>query len=71
MEVLQAEGFADASYVPLGIESDMFNPWGNITRRYERTTFLWLSLNQYRKGLDVMLKAGGNCAAFVHWRIWC
>lgn len=56
-QVLRDEGFAGAAYVPLGVESDVFTPWGEAARRYECKTFLWLAHNQHRKGLDVMLAA--------------
>lgn len=54
-EVLRAEGFAHAAYVPHGVDSDVFSPWGEVNRLYERKTFLWNAHNQHRKGLDVML----------------
>jgi glycosyltransferase involved in cell wall biosynthesis len=56
-EVLKDEGYENVHYAPLGVESDIFQPWGPVNRRYERKTFFWLSHNQYRKGLDVMLRA--------------
>ncbi|MCK0207600.1 glycosyltransferase [Starkeya koreensis] len=56
-QVLRQEGFANAAYVPLGVESDVFSPWGEAARRYARRTFLWFAHNQHRKGLDVMLAA--------------
>ena len=56
VDILRAEGF-DARHVPYGVESDIFNPWGDADRRYNRTTFLWSAKNKNRKGLDVMLRA--------------
>lgn len=54
-EVLRAEGYQNVAYVPHGVETDVFSPWGEVNRLYERKTFFWAAHNQYRKGLDVML----------------
>lgn len=56
-EVLKDAGFDNVHYATLGVETDIFHPWGSSNRFDERTTFFWSSHNQYRKGLDVMLKA--------------
>jgi glycosyltransferase involved in cell wall biosynthesis len=55
--VFAASGFPDVRYVPHGVETDVFAPWGPTERQYDEVTFLWFSRNQYRKGLDVMLAA--------------
>lgn len=57
VDVLKEAGFNRVHYAPLGVESDVFQPWGPTERFFEGKTFLWFSHNQYRKGLDVMLKA--------------
>lgn len=57
VDVLKQAGFNRVHYAPLGIESDVFQPWGSTQRFADGKTFLWFSRNQYRKGLDVMLKA--------------
>src|SRR5262249_4703880 len=57
MEVLKHAGFARVHYAPLGVESDVFHPWGALQRIVDGTTFLWFARNQYRKGLDIMLRA--------------
>jgi GT2 family glycosyltransferase len=57
IEVLKDAGFARVHYVPLGVETDVFQPWGTSQRFGDGKTFLWFARNQYRKGLDVMLGA--------------
>ncbi|RQU85184.1 glycosyltransferase [Burkholderia cenocepacia] len=57
VEVLKSAGFDRVHYAPLGIESDVFQPWGPSMRFSDGKTFLWFASNQYRKGLDVMVKA--------------
>lgn len=57
VDVLKDAGFKRVHYAPLGIESDVFQPWGSSERIADGKTFLWFSRNQHRKGLDVMLKA--------------
>jgi glycosyltransferase involved in cell wall biosynthesis len=57
LDVLKSANFARVHYVPLGVESDVFQPWGGLQRFHDGKTFLWFARNQYRKGLDVMLKA--------------
>ena len=57
LNVFQDEGFENCHYVPLGVETDKFNIWGPSERLYDETTYLWFARDQYRKGLDVMLKA--------------
>ncbi|MET0656611.1 MAG: glycosyltransferase, partial [Steroidobacteraceae bacterium] len=57
VDVLKDAGFQRVHYAPLGVESDIFQPWGPSERIAEGKTFLWFSRNQHRKGLDVMLKA--------------
>jgi glycosyltransferase involved in cell wall biosynthesis len=57
LDVLRSANFARAHYVPLGVESDVFQPWGRLERFSDCKTFLWFARNQYRKGLDVMLSA--------------
>ncbi|RQX84308.1 glycosyltransferase [Burkholderia anthina] len=57
VEVLKQAGFGRVHYVPLGVESDVFQPWGPSDRLADGKTFLWFSRNQHRKGLDVMLRA--------------
>ena len=56
-DVFKQAGFSRVHYVPLGVESDVFQPWGGMQRFSDGKTFLWFARNQYRKGLDVMLKA--------------
>lgn len=55
LETFERDGFEKVAYVPLGVETDIYHPWGNINRQYDEMTFLWFSRDQYRKGLDVML----------------
>jgi len=57
VDVLKEAGVNRVHYAPLGVESDIFQPWGPSQRFADGKTFLWFSRNQYRKGLDVMLKA--------------
>ena len=57
LDVFQAEGFTNAHYMPLGVETDTFNIWGPVERWYEEPTYLWFARDQYRKGLDVMMAA--------------
>jgi glycosyltransferase involved in cell wall biosynthesis len=56
-QVFKAAGFPGVRYLPHGVETDIFNPWGPASRFFEEKTFLWFSHNQYRKGLDVLLQA--------------
>jgi glycosyltransferase involved in cell wall biosynthesis len=56
-EVFEAAGYQDPKYVPLGVETDTFNPWAPASRLFEQRTYLWFSHNQYRKGLDALLRA--------------
>lgn len=46
-----------AHYVPLGVDTDVFHPWGPAARWGEEVTFLWFGRVQHRKGLDVLLAA--------------
>jgi glycosyltransferase involved in cell wall biosynthesis len=57
LEVFRAEGFTNTHYVPLGVETDTFNAWGPTERWYDEPTYLWFARDQYRKGLDVMMRA--------------
>jgi glycosyltransferase involved in cell wall biosynthesis len=57
VEQFRQAGFSRVHYVPHGVESDIFQPWGAQQRFSESKTFLWFASHQYRKGLDVMLKA--------------
>lgn len=57
VDLFKQAGFNRVHYAPLGVESDVFQPWGATQRFSEGKTFLWFAHNQYRKGLDVMLKA--------------
>ena len=63
--VLKEAGFNNVHYVPLGVESDVFQPWGPVQRFIDNRTYLWFSRNQHRKGLDAMLKAWKG---FFHFR---
>jgi glycosyltransferase involved in cell wall biosynthesis len=56
-QVFEAAGFPAVKHLPHGVETDVFHPWGSKSRLFDEKTFLWFSHNQYRKGLDVMLKA--------------
>jgi len=56
-QVFANAGFADVLHVPLGVDTDIFMSAGVSDRPYAETTFLWFARNQYRKGLDVMLRA--------------
>jgi glycosyltransferase involved in cell wall biosynthesis len=56
-DVMKQMGFNHVHYVPHGIESDVFQPWGPSMRFLDGKTFLWFASNQHRKGLDVMIKA--------------
>ena len=55
--VFEAEGVPDVAWVPLGIETDVFAPWGVRDRPFDETTFLWFARNQHRKGLDILREA--------------
>jgi glycosyltransferase involved in cell wall biosynthesis len=57
VDLFKQAGFDRVHYAPLGVESDVFQPWGATQRFSDGKTFLWFAHNQYRKGLDVMLKA--------------
>ena len=52
--VFEAEGVPDVTWVPPGVETDVFTPWGLRDRSFDETTFLWFARNQHRKGLDVL-----------------
>jgi glycosyltransferase involved in cell wall biosynthesis len=56
-QVFADAGFENVFHVPLGVDTDIFMPLGVSDRPYMETTFLWFARNQYRKGLDVMLRA--------------
>jgi glycosyltransferase involved in cell wall biosynthesis len=56
-EVFEAAGYHDVKYLPHGVETDVFHQWGPAWRLFEEKTYLWLSHNQHRKGLDVLLNA--------------
>lgn len=56
-EVFRSAGFSNVRHVPLGVDTDVFHPWGTSHRAYDETTFLWFAHNQHRKGLDVCLEA--------------
>jgi glycosyltransferase involved in cell wall biosynthesis len=56
-EIFEKAGYRDVHYVPLGIETDVFHPWGTAQRPFAEKTYLWFSSNQYRKALDVTLRA--------------
>ncbi|MHC2089583.1 glycosyltransferase family 4 protein [Methylobacterium sp. CM6244] len=56
-EVFRSGGFSNVRHVPLGVDTDLFHPWGTPHRAYDETTFLWFAHNQHRKGLDVCLEA--------------
>ncbi len=56
LETFRTAGFQNAHYVPLGVNTDTFHPWGEADRFYEETTFLWFSRNQHRKALDDLLE---------------
>ncbi|TXM63889.1 glycosyltransferase, partial [Methylobacterium sp. WL12] len=55
--VFEAEGVPDVTWVPPGVETDVFTPWGLRDRPFDETTFLWFARNQHRKGLDVIRAA--------------
>ncbi|WP_191971019.1 glycosyltransferase [Methylobacterium soli] len=55
--IFEAEGVLDVTWVPHGVETDVFTPWGLRDRPFEGTTFLWFARNQHRKGLDVLRTA--------------
>jgi glycosyltransferase involved in cell wall biosynthesis len=55
--VFRESGFQNVFYAPLGVETDVYHPWGPVQRLHDGKTFLWFARNQYRKGLDVALKA--------------
>ena len=55
--VLRESGFQKVFHAPLGVETDVYHPWGPVQRLHDGKTFLWFARNQYRKGLDVALKA--------------
>lgn len=55
--IFRSAGFTNVHYVPLGVETDTFHPWGEEQRCSSDLTFLWFSNNQHRKGLDIMLRA--------------
>ena len=57
VNVFKNAGFDRVHHAPLGVESDVFEPWGPVQRLTDNKTFLWFASNQYRKGLDVMLEA--------------
>jgi glycosyltransferase involved in cell wall biosynthesis len=56
-EVFRDAGYRNVHHVPLGIETDVFHPWGGSQRLFDEKTYLWFAQNQHRKALDVMLQA--------------
>jgi glycosyltransferase involved in cell wall biosynthesis len=56
-EVFRDAGYRNVHHVPLGIETDVFHPWGGSQRLFDEKTYLWFAQNQHRKALDVILKA--------------
>lgn len=56
-DIFRAEKFSNVHHASLGVETDIFHPWGDKERLFNGLTFLWFSTNQHRKGLDVMLAA--------------
>jgi GT2 family glycosyltransferase len=48
---------ANATYVPLGVDTDIFTPDGQRYKLYEGRSILVFVRNQYRKALDVTLSA--------------
>jgi glycosyltransferase involved in cell wall biosynthesis len=57
VEILTSAGYGNVFHAPLGVETDLFHPWGAAHRLYEGPTFLWVGQNQFRNGLDVLLAA--------------
>src|SRR5262249_11469891 len=56
-EIFTNAGYTNVCYAPLGVETDLFQPWGAAHRPFAEKTYLWFSHNQYRKALDVTLRA--------------
>lgn len=56
-DVFEKAGYENIHYLPHGVETDTFHPWGASERQFDEKTYLWFGRNQYRKGLDVMLRA--------------
>ena len=56
-QVFTDAGFRNTAYVPLGVETDVYHPWTPQRLPSASPAFLWFARDQYRKGLDVMLKA--------------
>lgn len=56
VDLLRDNGFDKTYYVPLGVETDVYTPFGPSQREFDCPVYLWFARNQYRKGLDVLLK---------------
>lgn len=56
-DVFEAEGVQNVSWLPHGVETDVYTPWGTSDRPFDETTFLWFARNQRRKGLDIIRRA--------------
>jgi glycosyltransferase involved in cell wall biosynthesis len=56
VELLRKNGFRKTYYVPLGMETDTYTPFGPSQREFDSPVYLWFARNQYRKGLDILLK---------------
>lgn len=55
VEVLLANNFQNIHYVPLGVDTDIYTPFGPSQREFDCPVYLWFARNQHRKGLDVLL----------------
>ncbi len=55
-EVFKNSGFTNVSGVPLGVEPDIFHPWGPRLSFPWSKSILCVFQNQYRKALDVTLE---------------
>lgn len=56
-DVLKSSGFSNVSVIPFGVDTDIFNPWGEKIVFPWGKTMLSICRGQYRKALDVTEKA--------------
>ena len=56
-DLFQAAGYRDAFVAPLGVETDVFNPWGPSRRLFDEKTYLAILDRSQTQALDLILKS--------------
>lgn len=56
-DLFEAAGYRNAFVVPLGVETDLFNPWGPSRRLFDEKTYLAILDRSQTQALDLILKA--------------